>query len=168
MTAADLGEELEVLVHGERVKEDVVLRAEAQTLPHALDVRADVVTVDVRCAATGTEETCQQQQQGALILVIQWWTITLNILVHLQKQSACGEGGHQGSNIKLPIKASPIVFESHSLRNMTQRHTVHILARGEVTIRNNKSHNRSSDKQHLRQISQAGLGNFIDKQSTHS
>ena len=93
MTTADLGKELEVFVHGERVEEDVVLRAEPQTLPHALDVRADVVTVDVRCAATGTEETCQQQQQGGLILVIQWWTITLNILVHLQKQSACGEGG---------------------------------------------------------------------------
>ena len=54
MTTADLGKELEVFVHGKRVEEDVVLRAEAQTLPHALDVRADVVTVDVRCAATGT------------------------------------------------------------------------------------------------------------------
>ena len=49
-TQTNLGKEDEVLFHGECIKENVVLRTQAQILPDAVNVGTYVLVVDVGCA----------------------------------------------------------------------------------------------------------------------
>ena len=49
-TDTDLGEKDEVLLHGKCPEENVVLRAQPQAFPNAVNVGADVLAVDVGCS----------------------------------------------------------------------------------------------------------------------
>ena len=49
-TQTNLGKEDEMFLHGECIKENVVLRTQAQILPDAVNVGTYVLVVDVGCA----------------------------------------------------------------------------------------------------------------------
>ena len=57
MDLAHLSEELEMFLDGERIKENIVLRAEAQALAHFAQIVLDVMAVDDGIARRRLDKT---------------------------------------------------------------------------------------------------------------